>query len=117
MKRRLEDGCEPPLWRAMGAVLPRSIREGVYEPAYLDLWRSVAAGRPRPTNREQALTWLRVAGYLMASVFYSIPRYLSGWGCTPAARWATRITLAVVAFFALAVLLLPWIMVQLGYTY
>ena len=36
MNRRRDGGGEPPLWRALGIVLPRSIRRGVYEirPAY-----------------------------------------------------------------------------------
>ena len=103
------------MWRLLGNVLPRSIREGIYEPAYLDLWRSVTVGKGRQSRWQAALTRLRLAGYLMTAVWYAMPAYLGGWGRTPRVRWVTRIAMVVVTFGALAVLFLPRIMTQLGY--
>lgn len=105
------------MWRALGCVLPRSIREGVYEPAYLDLWRSVAVGRGRVGGWRSLLTWVRLIGYLLAALWYGFPRYFRGWGRTPLMRWTTRVTMVVVAFGALAILLVAWIMAQFGYAY
>jgi hypothetical protein len=117
MNRRPEPGSEPRWWSSIGCVLPRSIREGVYEPAYLDLWRAVSLGRKGPRGPLRALTGVRVIGYLMASIFYAAPRYFRGWGRSPLMRWTTRIAVAVVAFVALVALLAPWIMLRLGYAY
>lgn len=113
MNHQPDNSCDPAVWRLLGCILPRSIREGVYEPAYLDLQRSVAvAGHGRRWRTR--LAGLRVAGYLLASVCYAMPRYLRGQ--SPVGRWTARVT-AVIVMVALTLLLLPWIMGQLGYTY
>jgi hypothetical protein len=114
MNHQPDSSRDPAVWRLLGCILPRSIREGVYEPAYLDLQRSVAvAGHGRRWRTR--LAWLRVAGYLLASVGYAMPRYFRGQ--SPVGRWMARVTAVVVAMVALTLLLLPWIMGQLGYYY
>ena len=72
MNRLPEVAAVPPLWRALGAVMPRRIREGVYEPAYLDLWRAFAADEQGTDRWRTMLMSASLVGYLLASVWRSL---------------------------------------------
>ena len=111
--RPAPDGTPVPRsWQALGSILPRSIREGVFEPAYLDLWRSLARDNELAASRRLA-AWLTLSGYLVAAVWYSVPRYVTEIPGTRRARWARRLGLAI-TFVALLLLVLPRLM-RYGY--
>ena len=93
----------PPLWRRLGAILPRSIREGVYEPACWDLWRSLAVNNSAPSPVWRTTAWLAVAGYLLAAVWYGIPRYLNEGLQGRVARWLARAGLVLAALVVFVV--------------
>ena len=68
----LPDAERPTSWRWIGRLLPRSLRDLMYEPMCDDLWRahvtaSVPGGR--------LLLWTRFFGCFAACVGYSLPRY------------------------------------------
>ncbi len=57
-------------------MLPQSIRERVYEPAYLDLWRAHVLGtEAQPTRGTRAFSGMTIAAYLRAALWYAFPIY------------------------------------------
>ncbi len=109
MKRRPEPTGAPRLWRLLGFVLPQSIREGVYEPAYLDLWRAHVLGTKAQPTRARALSGITVAGYLLAALCYAFPRYFREGGRTKLAGRLAGAGLAITAL-VLLLMLMPWFM-------
>ncbi len=112
MKRRPEPTGAPRLWRYLGFVLPQSIREGVYEPAYLDLWRAHVLGlgtEAQPTSGTRVLSGITVAGYLLAALWYAFPRYFREGGRTKLAGRLAGAGLAIMAL-VLFLMLMPWFM-------
>ncbi len=68
----MPDSARPRSWDRLGRLLPRSLRELVYQPLCDDLWRAhVTAVVPR----SRLLLWFRFAGCFAASARYSLPRY------------------------------------------
>ena len=110
MKRRPEPTGAPRLWRLLGFVLPQSIREGVYEPAYLDRWRAHVLGtEAQPARGTRALSGITVAGYLLAALWYAFPRYFREGGRTKLAGRLAGAGLAITAL-VLFLTLMPWFM-------
>ena len=91
------------MWRLLGGMLPPSIREGVYEPACLDLWRARVVDERATSLWRRTNFGLVLAGYLLAAAWYGLPRYLNERPRTRAARWVTRGGLVLLALGALAV--------------
>ncbi len=96
----------PRSWRWLGKLLPRSLRELVYEPLCDDLWREHverAAG-----GRLGLRPWLQLIGYFVATATYSLPRYFSEGGhLTKLGRAAAVVGVGATLF--MVVMLAPWI--------
>ena len=97
----------PRAWGVFGALLPRSIREGVFEPTYLDLWRGFVLSGPN-TTRRKLLVWTCLTSCFLAAFCYGLPRYFRDRGRTTRAGWVVGIGLATTGFVAFA-LLAPWL--------
>ena len=98
----------PRLWALLGWLFPASVRDRVFEPACLDLWRDYSL---RP-NRESPLARLGVEFSFVlcftATLWYAIPRYLLAPGRL--GRPGRAVLLAATALtFVLLAMLFPWI--------
>jgi len=101
--------AEPPqFWRVLGTLLPRSIRELVYEPSCLDLWREHCRRGSPATPLDRGRLAARFSGRLFASLWYSLPRYFVNRGRTTRLGKATGMMLRAVAILVV-LLLVPWI--------
>ena len=68
----MPDTARPRSWRWIGLLLPRSLRDLMYEPMCDDLWRAHVTA---PVRRGRLGLWCRFFGCFAASVGYSLPRY------------------------------------------
>ena len=89
----------------MGRLLPRSLRELMYEPMCDDLWRAHLTSRAAGGRFG---LWLRFVGCFTASVAYSVPRYFIERGRITSLGKAAYV-LAFGATVLALVLLTPWI--------
>ena len=98
----------PRLWLTLGRLLPTTIRDRVFEPICLDLWRTYSLDRNRGTLGAQMGLCLRFAGSFGATLWYAIPSYFISQGRLHIIGRAVLVGMMVVAL-TLIVLLLPWI--------
>ena len=68
----MPDSARPRSWRWIGRLLPRSLRDLMYEPMCDDLWRAHVTG---PFVGGGFGLWIRFVGCFGASMAYSLPRY------------------------------------------
>ena len=68
----MPDSSRPGSWRWIGRLLPRSVRDLMYEPMCDDLWRAHVTA-PIPSGRLGL--WFRFFGCVAATVGYALPRY------------------------------------------
>ena len=67
----------------LGQLLPRSVRDLMFEPYRSELWRACVVGGC--TWRMRSVYWIKLAGGLGLAIVYSTPAYLKG------PRRATRV--------------------------
>lgn len=94
----------PWLWSLLGGLLPASIRDGVFEPACLDLWRDRVMHESSVSLWRRRSVGILVMGYLLAAAWYGIPRYLNRGPRSNTARWVSRVGIVLLALAALLVL-------------
>lgn len=96
------------MWRVLGRLLPESIRDLVYEPAYLDLWRNHSLRRNREALPAYLSLGVRFVGCFAAVLWYSVPAYLVD---RDRLRPAGRVVVVGAMILALLVVvsLAPWI--------
>ncbi len=104
----MRDSPPPSVWLTLGRVLPTTIRDRVFEPVCLDLWRAYSLGGNRGTLGGQIGLGLRFAGSFAATLWYALPNYFTSPGRLPIIARALLVGLTMLAF-TLLVLLLPWI--------
>ena len=92
----------------LGRVLPTTIRDRVFEPVCLDLWRTYSLGRNRGTLGAQIGLGLRFAASFAATLWYAVPSYFTSQGRLRLIGRALLVGIMMVAL-TLIVLLLPWI--------
>lgn len=98
----------PPTWNRLGRLLPRSIRELVFEPACLELWLRHARDTSAGSRVSRLRLWLTFAAYFVAVGWRGVPRYIVEGG--RATRFGRILkTSAISVGVLLVVLLLPWL--------
>ena len=98
----------PRAWTRLGRMLPRSIRELVFEPACLDLWLRSAREIHHERRGCRAKMWLTFSTYLIAAGCYGVPRYIVDGGRTT--RFGRVLKLfAISVGVVLLIMLLPWV--------
>ena len=101
----MPDSARPTAWRRIGLLLPKSLRDLMYEPMCDDLWRAHVTASVRGGRLG---LWLRFFGCFTASVGYSLPRYFVERDRVTALGKAAYVLATGVTLLAL-VLLTPWI--------
>lgn len=101
----MPESRRPESWSRIGLLLPRSLRELMYEPLCDDIWRAHVTATARAGR---VGLWIRFLGCFAAAVGYSLPRYFVERNRVTAIG---KVTLVVASGFTLiaVVTLLPWI--------
>ncbi len=98
----------PQLWIRIGRLLPRSIRELVFEPACLELWLRHARDTDPYSRASRFRLWLTFSGYFIAMGWHGAPRYLVESG--QATRFGRVLKNSAISVgVVMLLLLLPWV--------
>ena len=98
----------PPAWTRLGRLLPRSIRELVFEPACLELWLRHARDIDPDSRVSRLKLSLTFSAYFFAVGWHGLPRYIVEDGQVTRLGRALK-TSTILLGVVLLVLLLPWV--------
>jgi len=98
----------PRAWTQIGRLLPRSVRDLVFEPACLELWLRHARATSCGRRASRFKLWMMFSATFIAVGWYGVPRYIvNGGQVTKFGRVLKNSAISVCVILLL--LLLPWV--------